>query len=141
LSSEKEKEEEKNGKIHLIDTDILFSKKYLNFREKEYRITNITLYEFIVIIRNKYMEMMKKGHKDRAKGYLNFLKLIKNEMKNSIIDVNKDDILKAIDIIFEREINVGDAINVVIARKMNAVIVSNDKDYDRVKDLVEVIRP
>ena len=140
MSSEKEKEE-KNGKIHLIDTDILFSKKYLNFREKEYRITNITLYEFIVIIRNKYMEMMKKGHKDRAKGYLNFLKLIKNEMKNSIIDVNKDDILKAIDIIFEREINVGDAIDVVIARKMNATIVSNDKDYDRVKDLVEVIRP
>jgi predicted nucleic acid-binding protein len=94
-----------------------------------------------VITRNKYTEMIKKGHKDIAKGYLNFLKLMKNEMKNSIIDVNKDDIWKAIDIIFEREINVGDAINVVIARKISATIVSNDKDYDRVKDLVEVIRP
>ncbi|WP_269199652.1 type II toxin-antitoxin system VapC family toxin [Acidianus ambivalens] len=95
----------------------------------------------MVVIRNKYMEMMKKGYKDRVEGYLNFIKLIKNEMKNSIIDVNKDDILKAIDIIFEREINVGDAINVATARKMNVTIVSNDKDYDRVKDLVEVIRP
>ncbi|BDC18027.1 PIN domain-containing protein [Acidianus sp. HS-5] len=136
-----EKEEEKNEEIYLIDTDILFSKKYLNFREKKYRITSITLYEFIVIIRNKYIEMMKKGYKHRAEGYLNFLKLIKNEIKNSVVDVNKDDILKSINLIFEREINVGDAINVEIARKINALIVSNDKDYSRVKDLVKVITP
>ncbi|WP_373468726.1 hypothetical protein [Acidianus infernus] len=36
----------------------------------------------------------------------------------------RNSILKAIDIIFEKEINIRDVINVVITRKMNAV---NDK--------------
>ncbi|AWR95336.1 PIN domain-containing protein [Acidianus brierleyi] len=124
---------------YLIDTDILFSKKYVKFRGKGI-ITIITLYELITIVRSRYLDMLKRGYKNRAEGYLRFLNIILNDIKNSVIGITEFDILNSINIIFERELSVGDAINVTIAKRSGMTIVSNDKDYERVKDLVNVIR-
>jgi hypothetical protein len=44
-------------------------------------------------------------------------------------------------LVFDRNIDVGDAINTIVARRINSKIVSKDKDYERVKDLVEVLLP
>ncbi|PSN87208.1 hypothetical protein B9Q03_10940 [Candidatus Marsarchaeota G2 archaeon OSP_D] len=67
--------------------------------------------------------------------------MVIGDIKDSIIDVSRDGVLESISLVFDREINVGDAVNVMIAKKINAEIVSNDKDYTRVKDLVKVVSP
>jgi len=67
--------------------------------------------------------------------------LVIGDIKDSIIDVSRDGVLESISLVFDREINDGDAVNVIIAKKINAEIVSNDKDYTRVKDLVKVVSP
>ncbi len=63
------------------------------------------------------------------------------EIKSSIIDVTSNDFIHAGSLVFERDLNVGDAINVAVAKRLNLVIVSEDKDYDRIRDLVTVTRP
>lgn len=125
---------------YIIDTDTLFSKDYLKFKGKGL-VTLITIYEFILITRSKRIEMMKIGSRKRAEGYLKLLNLVIGDIKDSIIEVSKDDMLESMRLVFDREINVGDAVNVVAAKKIDAKIVSNDKDYTRVKDLVRVISP
>ncbi|PSN94591.1 hypothetical protein B9Q09_04020 [Candidatus Marsarchaeota G2 archaeon ECH_B_SAG-C16] len=67
--------------------------------------------------------------------------MVIGDIKDSIIDVSRDGVLESISLVFDREINDGDAVNVIIAKKINAEIVSNDKDYTRVKDLVKVVSP
>ena len=125
---------------YIIDTDILFSKEYLQFKEKGV-VTLITLYEFITLIRRKYIDILKSGNKSRAEGYIKFLNLVIRDIKDSILEISKNDILDAVKLVFNRNIDVGDAINTIVALRIGAKIISKDKDYERVKDLVEVIRP
>jgi PIN domain. len=125
---------------YLLDTDILFSKRYLQFKG-EGVVTVITLYEFITIIRRRHIDTLKNGNKSRAEGYIKFLNLVIADIKDSILEINKNDILDAVNLVFDRNIDVGDAINTIVARRINSKIVSKDKDYERVKDLVEVILP
>ena len=125
---------------YLLDTDILFSKEYLQFKG-EGVVTVITLYEFITIIRRRHIDTLKNGNKSRAEGYIKFLNLVIADIKDSILEINKNDILDAVNLVFDRNIDVGDAINTIVARRINSKIVSKDKDYERVKDLVEVILP
>jgi len=125
---------------YLLDTDILFSKRYLQFKG-EGVVTVITLYEFITIIRRRHIDTLKNGNKSRAEGYIKFLNLVIADIKDSILEINKNDILDAVNLVFDRNIDVGDAINTIVARRINSKIVSKDKDYERVKDLVEVLLP
>ena len=125
---------------YLLDTDILFSKEYLQFKG-EGVVTVITLYEFITIIRRRHIDTLKNGNKSRAEGYIKFLNLVIADIKDSILEINKNDILDAVNLVFDRNIDVGDAINTIVARRINSKIVSKDKDYERVKDLVEVLLP
>jgi len=125
---------------YLLDTDILFSKRYLQFKG-EGVVTVITLYEFITIIRRRHIDTLKSGNKSRAEGYIKFLNLVIADIKDSILEINKNDILDAVNLVFDRNIDVGDAINTIVARRINSKIVSKDKDYERVKDLVEVLLP
>ncbi|WP_168364245.1 type II toxin-antitoxin system VapC family toxin [Metallosphaera hakonensis] len=125
---------------YLIDTDVLFSKKFLKYKG-DGLVTATSVYEFLTVIRERYLELYHFGNKDRAKGYLRFLGLVLGEIKSSIIDVTSNDFIHAGSLVFERDLNVGDAINVAVAKRLNLVIVSEDKDYDRIRDLVTVTRP
>ena len=113
---------------YLLDTDILFSKRYLQFKG-EGVVTVITLYEFITIIRRRHIDTLKNGNKSRAEGYIKFLNLVIADIKDTILEINKNDILDAVNLVFDRNIDVGDAINTIVARRINSKIVSKDKDY------------
>ncbi|BCU71503.1 PIN domain-containing protein [Stygiolobus caldivivus] len=62
-------------------------------------------------------------------------------LKNLLLKLTANDFIHAGDIVFRRDLDVRDAVNVAVAERLNLVIVSEDKDYDRVKDIVKVIRP
>lgn len=125
----------------LLDTDILFSKKYKDFKQLDFVVSIVSVFELIEISRRKYIEMTNKGEKVRAQGYINSLKPIIDDVRHNVINATIDDFLAAIKIMVERNINAGDVVNAVIAIRTGRKVVSEDKDWERVKDLVEVIRP
>lgn len=124
----------------LLDTDILVSKKYLHYINEDFVVTTITLLELMSVLRRKYLEMLKNGERRRAEGYLNMLRVIVIHVKNRIIEATPEDFIQGIEIMIERDINAGDAVNAMIAKRTGRKVVSDDKDWDRVKDLVEVVR-
>lgn len=130
----------KNEKL-LLDTDILFSKKYRKYKRIDFAVTIISAFELVEITRRRYVEMINKGEKARAQGYINSLKAILTDIVDKVIDVSVIDVLDAIKIMVERDVNPGDAVNAVVAMRTGRKVVSEDKDWERVKDLVEVIKP
>jgi len=97
----------------------------------------VSVIEMASVIRNKYLELLRKGEKAMAKGYIEFLNLVLSQIRNNVVEVTFSDIEEGIKIMFERDVNLSEAINAIIARRLKAIVISNDKDWVRLKDLVK----
>ncbi|MCY0858884.1 MAG: PIN domain-containing protein [Sulfolobaceae archaeon] len=124
---------------YLLDTDILVSKQFANISEP-YVVSLVSVFELASVVRKKYLNLLAKNDKSRAEGYREFLNLVLSQIKDRIVQVFIEDLEEGIDIMFERDVNLGEAINAVIAKRLNCKVISNDKDWERLSDIAEVKR-
>ncbi|TRM80425.1 hypothetical protein DJ531_12280, partial [Sulfolobus sp. A20-N-F6] len=114
---------------YLLDTDILVSKQFVKVKEP-FIVSLVSIIELAIVIRRKHHELIKRGERRRAEGYLNFLYLTLSQIKDVVVEVSLKDVEEGIKIMFERDVNLGEAINAVIAKRLNYTVVSNDKDWE-----------
>jgi predicted nucleic acid-binding protein len=124
---------------YLLDTDVLVSKQFVSIKEP-FVVSLISVVELASVIREKYLEKLNKGEKLRAEGYVKFLNLVLSYIRNVVVEVSFKDIEEAINIMFERDVNLGDAVNAMVARRLGCTVISNDKDWDRLEDIVRIKR-
>ena len=107
--------------LNLLIEDHVFHKKALEFLEKnkgEYYISTLTLIEVIYNLQKLRYDLS------------NFLDLIK---EFTIIDFSFEDILKTIEI---KELNIFDALHYVLAKKIDAKLVTFDKDFEGLENVI-----
>ncbi|MCI2415712.1 MAG: hypothetical protein MPF33_10820 [Candidatus Aramenus sp.] len=124
---------------YLLDTDVLVSKQFVNVKQP-FVVSLMSVIELASVIRKKYLELLKKGEKSRAEGYVKFLNLTLSHIKNVIVEVSLKDIEDAINVMFTRDVNLGEAVNAMIAKRLDCTVISNDKDWERLKDIVKIKR-
>ncbi|BCU69858.1 PIN domain-containing protein [Stygiolobus caldivivus] len=119
----------------LIDTSAFISKK-----TRKGKVSVITLIEFIDWALKKYMEYSKKGEKLRALGYLNLITSLPLTV-DEVVEVKSDEIRDLVYFVVEKDLDPADAYLVVLSKKFKMPLVTTDKDFERVKDQIEIIDP
>ena len=104
-------------------------KKIENSSRGEYVTSSLTIYETLVIIAG----LTGKNLKDKT-----FTEKVVNSITHikglTIEPLKPDDFTKALDLLKEYNLDYEDSIHLATAKRTNAAeIVSNDKDFDRVK--------
>jgi hypothetical protein len=87
------------------------SKQFVNV--KEFVVSLISIVELASFTRKKYLEKLNEGDKERAEGYVKFLNLMLSNIRNKVVEVSLKDIEEAIPLMFERNVNLGEAVNAV----------------------------
>ncbi|AGE71878.1 PIN domain-containing protein [Sulfolobus acidocaldarius] len=121
----------------LLDTDVLLSKKFVEVKEP-YVVSLISIIEITSVIRRKYLELAKKGEKSRAEGYIRFLNLTLSHIRNNVVEVTFRDVERGIELMFERDVNLGEAVNTMVAKRLNLTVISSDKDWESLRDIIDV---
>lgn len=95
--------------------------------------------ELAEFIFQKYLDYMNSSQQERANGYIKLFKyLIEYLSKYPLLSHSFKDYIQAIDLSTSRNIDVTDALLVISALKLNTVIMTKNKDFERVKDLVKI---
>jgi predicted nucleic acid-binding protein len=71
----------------------------------------------------------------------NILTITSALMRLKRVDFTKEDSDEADELSRQRNVPFTDALNAIIARNNNAIMVSQDKHYQKLKDIVETKRP
>ncbi|MFP3202568.1 MAG: PIN domain-containing protein [Sulfolobus sp.] len=119
----------------LIDTSAFISNK-----RRKGKVSVIILIEFMEWALRKYMELSKKGEKLRALGYLNLIASLPINV-GEVIEIKNDEIRDLIYYVVEKNLDPADAYLAVLSKKLKIPLVTDDKDFERVKDEIEVIDP
>ncbi|WP_221267179.1 type II toxin-antitoxin system VapC family toxin [Sulfurisphaera ohwakuensis] len=106
---------------------------------KNVTLIESVIHEFAEFCFQKYVDLIGSSP-ERAKGYVKLFKYILEYLSNNeVISNSVEDYMKAMDLSIDRSIDITDALLVVTAMKLkNAVVLTRDKDFERVKDLVKV---
>ncbi|AWR95722.1 PIN domain-containing protein [Acidianus brierleyi] len=121
----------------IVDTNIIISKKFLDLNNVI--VTESVVQELAEFIFQKYLDYMNSSQQERANGYIKLFKyLIEYLSKYPLLSHSFKDYIQAIDLSTSRNIDVTDALLVITALKLNTVIMTKDKDFERVKDLVKI---
>ena len=129
----------------LVDTNVIVQKglallDLLKGKDPDPTFTDIVIAELICTIRQKAKDYFKKNKKEIANRYIYFGKLFLEELRlNKVILAapTLEDLAEAYDLTFARDVDGVDAVLAVIAKRTNAKVLSNDKDFDRLKDYAE----
>ena len=98
------------------------------------------LQELAEFVHEKYLELMKASEAERARGYLKLFKLLIEVLSDKPLIVHSySDYLTAVDLAVSRGLDVTDALLTVTALRLKGVILTRNKDFERVGDLVKVI--
>ena len=131
----------------LVDTNILVSKKLkslLTLQDRLY-VTPVVVVEYLNWAIESRNKMLSEGSVKRAKGYERLIRLFPSllrELGVGIIEQSLDarDLGEAIDLVLDRGVGPGDALNAVTIRKEKLKVVTRDKDWEKLRDYaVEVI--
>ena len=127
----------------LVDTNVLISKKLrvlmqLQASNKLY-ITPVVLLEYMnwaIASRNRALA---RGEKERAEGYQRLLALFPQLLLGLGIevidqDITIEDLVEAVELIVARNVDPGDALNAVTARRKGLCVVTQDRDWLRLRD-------
>lgn len=117
----------------LIDTSAFISNKRRNGK-----VSVVTLIEIMEWALRKYNEHSKKGDKLRALGYLNLITSLPLTV-NEVIEIKGDEIRDLVYYVTEKSLDPTDAYLAVLSKRFKMPIITTDKDFERVKDEIEVI--
>ncbi|MEM1646546.1 MAG: PIN domain-containing protein [Ignisphaera sp.] len=107
---------------------------------KDCIITESILQEFAEFIYEKYVEFMNSSQRDRALGYIRLFKYIVELLSKCPLVIHSFyDYLKAMDLAISRNLDITDALLVITAKKINGIILTRDREFERVKDFVKII--
>ncbi|BDB98544.1 type II toxin-antitoxin system VapC family toxin [Saccharolobus caldissimus] len=119
----------------LIDASSFISKK-----SRKGKVSVVTLIEIMEWALRKYTEHSKKGDKLRALGYLNLIASLPLTV-DEVIEIRGDEIRDLVYYVMEKSLDPTDAYLVVLSKRFKIPIITTDKDFERVKDEIEVIDP
>lgn len=119
----------------LVDTSVLISR-----RKRGNVVSVVSLIEFIEWCLEKYREHLRKGEKERAAGYLRMIGQLAF-LDVEILEIDKDEVKDLIYYVTDKDLDPADAYLAVIAKKYGLSIVTEDKDFERVKDEVKIVDP
>ena len=88
----------------------------------------------------KYHELVAKGQTSRALGYMNLIAFLPLVAKR-VIELKGQELIDMVYYVIEKDLDPADAYLVVLSKRLGMPIVTTDKDFERVKDEVEVLDP
>jgi len=137
---------------YIVDTNVLVSKR-LRFLEKlaaegrRLYVTPVVLLEYMNWAVEQRNRMMARGEAGRAKGYERLLQLLPRLLQALGIEILDQsltlaDLEEATRLVLERQVDPGDALNAVTARKKRLGVITGDHDWRRLRDYAaEVLEP
>ncbi|BDB99791.1 type II toxin-antitoxin system VapC family toxin [Saccharolobus caldissimus] len=124
----------------LVDTNIIIGKRNALFNLlKNYDLifSDLVVAEVMEVIRENVLESMKKNKSEVANKYLafgrEFLKML-YQLNVQLEYPNIKDFIEAFEVMHNRDVDAVDAVLAVIAKRQGVSVLSNDKDWDRLKD-------
>lgn len=133
----------RNRKGYIVDTNILVSKKIRELLRlgADLYVTPTIILEYLnwaIAQRNK---MLKKGLIGRAKGYEKLVEMFPELLEYLGMAVVSprlgiEEVSEAARLIRERSVDPGDVLIALAAKQLGLGVVSNDKDWERLKDYV-----
>lgn len=121
----------------ILDTNVIISKK-----EIEGIVTLPVLIELMNYLLEQYNYFAGKGEKRRAMGYLNeILNLPILLQRAKLLGFDIDDVRDIVYYIVERHVDPTDAYLALISKKFGLIIVTNDKDFERLSDIAKTRDP
>jgi predicted nucleic acid-binding protein len=125
----------------IVDTCILVSKKLEALRTLNAKlyITPVVLLEYLNWAMESRNIWLVKGDAKRAKGYERLIELLPSILLELGIDVLEQkftisELREAVGLVLQRDVDPGDALNAITARKRGMSIVTLDKDWQRLSD-------
>ncbi|BDC19962.1 PIN domain-containing protein [Acidianus sp. HS-5] len=114
---------------------MIISKKITSI--EDFIVTESVLQEFTEFIHEKYVELT--NQKERALGYVKLFRYIIQIISTKPLVIHSyQDYLKAVDLAVNRNIDITDALLAITAVKFGGAVLTRDKDFERVKDIVKV---
>jgi predicted nucleic acid-binding protein len=124
----------------LIDTNIIIEKRNKLFNllgNYDPIYSDLVLTEVMKVIRKNALEFLKKNKREVANKYLAFGREFFKILYQQNVQLeypNIKDFVEAFEVMKDKDVDAVDAILAVIAKKQGVNVLSNDKDWDRLKD-------
>jgi len=124
----------------LVDTNIIIEKRNKLFNllgSYDPIYSDLVLAEVMEVIRKNALEFLKKNKREIANKYFafgrEFLKML-YQQNVQLEYPNIKDFVEAFEVMKDKDVDAVDAILAVIAKRQGVNVLSNDKDWDRLKD-------
>ncbi|MGB9704268.1 MAG: type II toxin-antitoxin system VapC family toxin [Pyrobaculum sp.] len=124
----------------VVDTSVLVSKRLDSVLQcRERYVTSVAVLEYLVWAKKS----ADSAAGARREGYLKLIKMLPLLMEEVglrlVDDLSIQDVAAATRWVLERGVNPGDALISAAALKLNAVVVTRDKDWERLPEVKSVI--
>ncbi|RSN74548.1 type II toxin-antitoxin system VapC family toxin [Candidatus Methanodesulfokora washburnensis] len=130
----------------IVDTCVLVSKKLEALRTLNAKlyITPVVLLEYLNWAMESRNIWLVKGDAKRAKGYERLIELLPSALLELGVEVLEQkltisELREAVGLVLQRDVDPGDALNAITARKRGMSIVTLDKDWQRLSDYTVTI--
>lgn len=128
----------------IVDTNLIINKSkdiftFLSQRNYNPVFSTVALFEYLVFIREKFIEQRKLNKKERANGYIEAARIVLERVAmagNQLVSPSND-FLKGLEISKERDVDVGDAILASMAKERGLRVITADRDWERLKDFAD----
>lgn len=126
----------------VVDTSVLISKRLdATLQCAERYVTSVVLLEYMTWARRSAEE----AAGPRRRGYLRLLQLLPSLLRQldiRVVDgVAVEDVDIAVKWVLERGVSPGDALISAVARRLDAVVITRDRDWERLPEVKSVILP
>ena len=119
----------------LIDASAFISNK-----AREGTLSVVTVIEIMEWALRNYNELVAKGETSRALGYMNLIASLLLVAKR-VIELKGQELMDMVYYVIEKGLDPAYAYLVVLGKRLGVPILTTDKDFERVKDEVNVIDP
>jgi predicted nucleic acid-binding protein len=130
----------------IVDTCVLVSKKLEALRTLNAKLYNtpVVLLEYLNWAMESRNIWLAKGDVKRAKGYERLIELLPSALLELGVEVLEQkftisELREAVGLVLQRDVDPGDALNAITARKRGMSIVTLDKDWQRLSDYTVTI--
>jgi predicted nucleic acid-binding protein len=126
----------------VVDTSVLISKRLDAVLQcAERYVTSVVLLEYMTWARRSAEE----AAEPRRRGYFRLLQLLPSLLRQldiRVVDgVAVEDVDIAVKWVLERGVNPGDVLISAVARRLDAVVITKDRDWERLPEVKSVILP
>ena len=126
----------------VVDTSVLISKRLdATLQCAERYVTSVVLLEYMTWARRSAEE----AAGPRRRGYLRLLQLLPSLLRQldiRVVDgVAVEDVDIAVKWVLERGVSPGDDLISAVARRLDAVVITRDRDWERLPEVKSVILP